>query len=266
MSTSVTKVHDSGNWDASNNRAEVLREDFKVLRERIEQSDLPERRKKDLLGKLEHYEQMLIEKEDRWSQGDNYNDITEKGSNQNVTGGDQFNVIPREFNIALEGFRSISKEVRAAGPAKSRSVEPTETEKKPTTVVGGFVATTDADAAQETLDSIGEAGGMEDSDLEPPPGADGPEPGSNDSPLDGGDGIGSLEFDGMSVDQMLNGLNDDPQEVMNHIQGLDVEDKQMAMQMLQQRLQQINQMFSMLTNLAKTRHDTAKAAINNMRV
>jgi hypothetical protein len=43
-------------------------------------------------------------------------------------------------------------------------------------------------------------------------------------------------------------------------------DRPMAMFAMQQELQKINQMMSMLTNIAQVQHDTSKAVINNLRV
>ncbi|QDG54279.1 hypothetical protein FIV42_27100 [Persicimonas caeni] len=83
----------------------------------------------------------------------------------------------------------------------------------------------------------------------------------------GSSGLGAMEFNGKSVDQMINLMNNDPKALMDHLGSIkDPEEKQMAMKMIMQRLQEINQMFSMMSNMMKSMHDTAKAAINNMRV
>lgn len=89
---------------------------------------------------------------------------------------------------------------------------------------------------------------------------------SGSSSASGSTGLGAMEFGGKSVDQMMEMMNSDPQALMSHLSGMDAEDKNMAMQMIQQRLQEINRMFSMMSNMQKAAHDTAKAAINNMRV
>lgn len=82
-----------------------------------------------------------------------------------------------------------------------------------------------------------------------------------------GSGLGAMEFNGRSVDEMLGMMQNDPKALMDHLSSIkDPEEKQMAMQMVMQRLQEINQMFSMMSNMMKSMHDTAKAAINNMRV
>lgn len=81
-----------------------------------------------------------------------------------------------------------------------------------------------------------------------------------------GGGIGAMEFGGKTVDELNAMMQNDPQGLMDHLGTLSPEDKQMAMQMMSQSLQEMNQMFSMMSNIAKSHHDTAKAAINNMRV
>lgn len=70
----------------------------------------------------------------------------------------------------------------------------------------------------------------------------------------------------MTPDEMINKITDDPEAVSEYIQSLDPMDQQVAMASMQERMNEINQMFSMMTNIAKAQHDTAKAAINNMRV
>lgn len=80
-----------------------------------------------------------------------------------------------------------------------------------------------------------------------------------------GSGIGDLEYGDRTIDEMINEMNDNPNEVMNDLDSLPQKKRMEAMQMLQKRLQQINQMFSMISNMMKTQHQTNKAMINNMR-
>lgn len=82
----------------------------------------------------------------------------------------------------------------------------------------------------------------------------------------GGTGIGAMEFGGKTVDEMTAMMDSDPNALMAHLDTLGAEDRQMAMQMMMKSLQDMNQMFSMMSNMMKSQHDTAKAAINNMRV
>jgi hypothetical protein len=68
------------------------------------------------------------------------------------------------------------------------------------------------------------------------------------------------------VEGMVNLMSTDPQAAMAELKNLNPEDRGIALQMINTRLQQMNQMFSMMSNIMKSLHDTAKAAINNMRV
>lgn len=65
---------------------------------------------------------------------------------------------------------------------------------------------------------------------------------------------------------LLNLANQDPDAFMSKMKNMSPEERQAAMFSMQQQMQTMNQMFSMMTNLAKVMHDTAKAAINNLRV
>lgn len=58
----------------------------------------------------------------------------------------------------------------------------------------------------------------------------------------------------------------DPEAYMEKLDAMDPKDRGMVMQNMQQHLQEINQMFSMMSNFAKSEHDTMKAIIGNMRV
>lgn len=78
--------------------------------------------------------------------------------------------------------------------------------------------------------------------------------------------IGNQEFGGKTVDEMMQMASDNPEALAEHMDGLGTEEKQKAMQAMMKRMQEINQMFTMLSNIMKSMHDTAKAAINNMRV
>lgn len=58
----------------------------------------------------------------------------------------------------------------------------------------------------------------------------------------------------------------DPEAFAERLNNMSPEDRNAAMMELQTHLQQINQMFSMMSNFAKVEHDTMKAIIGNMRV
>lgn len=79
-------------------------------------------------------------------------------------------------------------------------------------------------------------------------------------------GAGDEVFGGKTVEEMANMMKDNPEALMEHLDDLPHSQKQAAMQAIQERLQEINQMYSMLSNMQKSMHDTSKAIINNMRV
>lgn len=58
----------------------------------------------------------------------------------------------------------------------------------------------------------------------------------------------------------------DPEAFAERLNNMSPEDRNAAMMELQTHLQQVNQMFSMMSNFAKVEHDTMKAIIGNMRV
>lgn len=58
----------------------------------------------------------------------------------------------------------------------------------------------------------------------------------------------------------------DPEAFAARLQSMSPQDRNAAMMELQTHLQEINQMFSMMSNFAKVEHDTMKAIIGNMRV
>lgn len=81
-----------------------------------------------------------------------------------------------------------------------------------------------------------------------------------------GDSDSSMDLTDIDVDNMVNLMTTDPQAAMAELKKLPAEDRSIAMQMITQNLQNMNQMFSMMSNVTKTLHDTSKAIINNMRV
>lgn len=58
----------------------------------------------------------------------------------------------------------------------------------------------------------------------------------------------------------------DPKGFQAMMKDMTAEDRGLAMQQMQQHLQSVNQMISMMTNMAQIQHDTTKAVINNLRV
>jgi hypothetical protein len=85
----------------------------------------------------------------------------------------------------------------------------------------------------------------------------------------GGEGGADLEeanVDGASAEELVNMLSTDPDAFMEEMQNLDPEERGATMMMVQQQLQQINQMFSMMSQFSQSIHDTQKAVIQNLRV
>ncbi len=66
--------------------------------------------------------------------------------------------------------------------------------------------------------------------------------------------------------QMLELFQNDPEAFYEALKDLPAEDRMMMMNLVQTQMQQINQMFSMMSQLSQAVHDTHKAIINNLRV
>ncbi|MFU8804809.1 MAG: hypothetical protein ACNA8W_13425 [Bradymonadaceae bacterium] len=82
----------------------------------------------------------------------------------------------------------------------------------------------------------------------------------------GADKTGDHKFIGMTPDQLVNTMEKDQSAFYAELKNMGVEDRQLVMQQVQNHLQQINQMFSMLSQMSQAMHDTAKAVISNLRV
>ena len=74
------------------------------------------------------------------------------------------------------------------------------------------------------------------------------------------------EVDAEDPAQMLALYNQDPQAFYEQLKELPAEERAMMMHMVQTEMQQINQMFTMMSQLSQAMHDTQKAIINNLRV
>ncbi len=77
---------------------------------------------------------------------------------------------------------------------------------------------------------------------------------------------GGGEIDGRTPEEMMNLMSNDPNAYYEELQDMDPEDRQMMMTMVQQQLQEMNQMFQMISQFQQAIHDTQKAVIQNMRV
>ena len=71
---------------------------------------------------------------------------------------------------------------------------------------------------------------------------------------------------GVDVKALINLMSTDPQAALEKLNSLDPEQRTQTMAVINQQLQEINQMVSMMSNMQKSIHDTSKSAINNMRV
>lgn len=96
--------------------------------------------------------------------------------------------------------------------------------------------------------------------------SDGASKSEGSAQADGARESGEAEKSDFNASEMLELFNDDPMAFYDQLGSMSPEDRNTAMMMIQNEMQQINQMFSMVSNLAKSMHDTSKAMINNMRV
>ena len=77
---------------------------------------------------------------------------------------------------------------------------------------------------------------------------------------------GSGEIDPTNPGQMMELFAQDQDAFYDALMELDAEDRMQMLSAAQTELQQMNQLFSMMSQFSQAMHDTAKAAINNMRV
>ena len=83
------------------------------------------------------------------------------------------------------------------------------------------------------------------------------------------DVAGASEGDGESkvdIDEMVNLLQNDPDAFTEAMQDVDANDRMAVMAGIQEQVQQVNQLFSMMTQFSQAMHDTSKAVIQNLRV
>ncbi len=83
---------------------------------------------------------------------------------------------------------------------------------------------------------------------------------------------GSKKSDGkksmtdVNVTDLMNLMSTDPQAAMEELKSVKPEERAALLQEANTQLQQTNELFSMMSNMMKSQHDTLKAVINNMRV
>jgi len=68
------------------------------------------------------------------------------------------------------------------------------------------------------------------------------------------------------VDKLIKMSHQDSDKFLKTMMDMDPERRLQVTNLMNQKLQDTNQMFSMMSNLSKSQHDTVKAMINNMRV
>lgn len=128
---------------------------------------------------------------------------------------------------------------------------------------GEASATGDAGGADEASD-IGDTGDIEgtteSADTDSASETDGTDATSD---AGGGEGIEGLD---RSADEMVELMSNDPDAFMEEMSDLAPEDRMLAMNTIQQQLQEMNQMFQMMSQFSQAIHDTQKAVIQNMRV
>jgi Mg2+ and Co2+ transporter CorA len=73
-------------------------------------------------------------------------------------------------------------------------------------------------------------------------------------------------FIGKTPDELVNLMDKDPQAFYGELRNLSPNDRSMVMQQVQLHLQQMNQLFSMMSQMSQSLHDTTKAVISNLRV
>lgn len=78
--------------------------------------------------------------------------------------------------------------------------------------------------------------------------------------------VDSANVEGASADELVTMLSTDPDAFMEEMRNVDPEERGATMMMVQQQLQEINQLFSMMSQFSQAMHDTQKAVIQNLRV
>lgn len=110
------------------------------------------------------------------------------------------------------------------------------------------------------------ASGSQTPDVGAPPAANNAAGPSSSGGATSAAGSGATSAADHDFDAMVNLMSTDPQAVMEQLQSMPIEERGAYMQMLQTQLQQLNQLFSAMSNFSKSEHDTSKAMINNLRV
>ena len=128
---------------------------------------------------------------------------------------------------------------------------------EPVTVEKTFTVSEEFQAALEESSEAGEATEAADS---------GETTAAADSGDSGGGAVDSADFNGTSTQEMVDLLQNDPDAFREEMGDLDAEERQDLMLTVQQELQQMNQMFQMMSQFSQAMHDTQSAVIQNMRV
>jgi hypothetical protein len=89
-------------------------------------------------------------------------------------------------------------------------------------------------------------------------------PSSGSSAADGGEDV--HHFIGMTPEELVNQMDKDPKAFYSELRNMGGQDRADVMQQVQTHLQQMNQLFSMMSQMSQAMHDTTKAVISNLRV
>ena len=78
--------------------------------------------------------------------------------------------------------------------------------------------------------------------------------------------VASMEHEGKTIDELVDLLQNDPEAFRDAMSELDAEERAATMSLVQNQLQEVNQLFNMMTQFSQAMHDTSKAIIQNLRV
>jgi hypothetical protein len=80
------------------------------------------------------------------------------------------------------------------------------------------------------------------------------------------DGAEWQKFEDGEIGEMVDLITRDPEALMEKFGSIPSDQRPLVLAAIQQKLQEINQMSTMMSNFQKSMHDTQKAVLNNFRV
>lgn len=212
------------------------------LERQIEQTDDPQ------------LEQKLTEELGRLQEA--YDDFTDKLEELQSVGG----VGSSAASTMISEFEQrVSESFQEFGTA---GVSPDVEEQKP-----GWEAAGERLAAETPVDDVDDLPLTLDLEIDDVAETSETETGAETSSTDGSSestgGVGDLDH---SIEDLVNLMSNDPDAFYDEIGDLDPEQQNLVMTQVQQQLQEINQMFQMISQFQQVMHDTQSAVIQNMRV